>query len=533
MKTIVDVELKKSAMDLILRHLIEEESKNKRKMKECDIEEGIQRYLTIFQEVIQKRLDELSNQKADFDLVNSPNILLEEQKTLEIGDPPTETQLLIIKSFLKVVYHHFYTKRDEFYSNEGNHNLLFSIFINKITVEESIGNIQDQDGFIEFNSSLESTIVALFKDTNKTPGVVEQSSGTTFKYNFYVLPEMEYFPVSNSFLTEDFTKLDFEDQNINKKFTSNINNIENSTFLTEATDITQQFSFDSLKHITLTKLPCHKFEGLWENLFFENDTKRKIFNYGEFSMEINNHLKSRCHKKKSSYILVNNKTILLHGPPGTGKTTLCQGLAQKLTIRKKHATVVDSISSKPKGLLIEMSCSRMFSRWFGESAKNLECIFNDLRNTLSSPEYQKYFVLLLIDEIETIAGSRKDILSKNESSDSIRVVNTLLTQIDSLKFHNNFLILTTSNLVECLDPAFLDRVDEIFFIEVPSVKSITNILISIVNSLLDTEIIYLKNHNKTCKEKEYLKIIDILAQECVVCVEVFYRNVFFALLKKR
>ncbi|XP_060196331.1 pachytene checkpoint protein 2 homolog isoform X1 [Lycium barbarum] len=104
-------------------------------------------------------------------------------------------------------------------------------------------------------------------------------------------------------------------------------------------------------------------------------------------------------------------------------------------------------------------------------------------------EEENNLVFVLIDEVESLAAARKAALSGSEPSDSIRVVNALLTQLDKLKSAPNVIILTTSNITAAIDIAFVDRADIKAYIGPPTLQARYEILRSCLQELLRTGIL--------------------------------------------
>lgn len=63
------------------------------------------------------------------------------------------------------------------------------------------------------------------------------------------------------------------------------------------------------------------------------------------------------------------------------------------------------------------------------------------------------------------------------------MVNALLTQLDKLRTRPNVLVVTTSNLSESIDPAFMDRADIVQYVGQPGPQAIYAILRSCLEEL--------------------------------------------------
>ncbi|MFB2833918.1 AAA family ATPase [Floridanema evergladense] len=135
-------------------------------------------------------------------------------------------------------------------------------------------------------------------------------------------------------------------------------------------------------------------------------------------------------------------SVLLYGPPNTGKTSLCYLLFDQI---KREVTNEINFYTVDVG--------RMLDPALGQSSRNLEQIFQDLKNICSDDESS---VFLLLDELDAFCMSR----SRAQEHDGVRrAMTTLMLELDKLhpSTTNHLLVFGITNVPELVDTAVVRR----------------------------------------------------------------------------
>ncbi|MCW1332065.1 ATP-binding protein [Campylobacter jejuni] len=230
-----------------------------------------------------------------------------------------------------------------------------------------------------------------------------------------------------------------------------LNLIEYDEYLNAFGDISKSFFItDEILQRIINFEPKQNKKIKIENVLKEQD----IFELIEPSIDINdiimpqntkelleNILKQQDKKvleRLNSWGIKSNKNIeakiIFYGPAGTGKTMSALAMAKSM-----------------KKTVLSFDCSKILSKWVGESEQNVRKIFDTYKNIVQTC---KQSPILLLNEADQFLSTRVESSSGSDKMHN-QMQNIFLEQIE----HFNGVIIATTNFLESLDSAFSRRFD--------------------------------------------------------------------------
>jgi transitional endoplasmic reticulum ATPase len=145
------------------------------------------------------------------------------------------------------------------------------------------------------------------------------------------------------------------------------------------------------------------------------------------------------------------KGVLLHGPPGCGKTLMARAVANETAAYFTHITGPE-----------------IMGKFYGESEGRLRSVFEEAKTNAPA--------ILFIDEIDAIAPKREEM--GGEKQVERRVVAQLLALMDGLESRGEIIVIGATNIPNSLDPALRrpGRFDREIAISIPDQKGRLEIL---------------------------------------------------------
>lgn len=204
-------------------------------------------------------------------------------------------------------------------------------------------------------------------------------------------------------------------------------------------------------------LPADHHDGPWDSIVVPPGTKERLLGAAVLVLRHGRALRSLSGPPHG--------LIVLSGPPGTGKTTLCQGLAQ---------AAARAVATRGATTFVEIDPHAFPSEMLGESQRAVRRLFSDTLPELAS---RRPHTVVLVDEVEALAVRRSVASFQANPVDVHRATDAVLGGLDALRAAcPHLLLLATTNFAAAIDEAVLSRADLVLDLDLPDQEVLTRII---------------------------------------------------------